>query len=196
MPRQRFDAGIILFLIHETRRFQADRDGFLRTLADCVETPIQLAQVASIRSYEAFWRNADLTGALRLVDDAIDQLGARPEAGEALDELRAQRASLLTNSGSHVEARVIIDELRTSDVPRVRSIIGNAERLVETAHGDARHIVERLDEFVTAPPTGTDEVGLLAPTCPPGRARQDTGAGGPGRARRSARTRGHRRIER
>ena len=70
----RFDAGIILLLIHETRRFQADREGFLRTLAGCVETPIQLAQVASIRSYEAFWRNADLTGALRLVDDAIEQL--------------------------------------------------------------------------------------------------------------------------
>ncbi len=158
----RFDAGIILLLIHQTRRFQADRDGFLRTLAGCVETPIQLAQVASIRSYEAFWRNADLPGALRLVDDAIGQLDARPDARDALDELRAQRASLLTNSGSHAEARVIIEELRTSDVPRVRSIIGNAERLVETAHGDPRRIVERLDEFVMPPPSGTDELGLLA----------------------------------
>ena len=57
---------------------------------------------------------------------------------------------------------MIIEELRTSDVPRVRSIIGNAERLVETAHGDARRIVERLDEFVMPPPSGTDELGLLA----------------------------------
>ena len=92
----RFDAGIILLLIHETRRFQADRDGFLRTLAGCVETPIQLAQVASIRSYEAFWRNADLTGALRLVDDAIGQLGAaarRPRCARRAAAPSAPRSS-------------------------------------------------------------------------------------------------------
>ena len=74
----RFDAGIILLLIHETRRYQADRDGFLRALLRCGDTPLQVAQVATIRSYEAFWRNADLAAALQLIDDATDQLGARP----------------------------------------------------------------------------------------------------------------------
>ena len=77
----RFDAGIILLLIHETRRFQADRDGFLRTLAGCVADP----DPTRAGGVDPLVRGVLAQGrpgrrAAQLVDDAIDQLGAQPDA--------------------------------------------------------------------------------------------------------------------
>lgn len=169
----RFDAGIILLLVHDSRRFQEDREGFLSTLESCVERPIELAQLITARSYEAFWRNADLASALAILDDGLAHL--RPgdhridvdlddanAVRDAIDELHAQRAALLANSGDGAGARLVLEPLRASTSSRVRSAFEYADRLVETAYGDARRVVAEVDQSVVVPASSEYELGLLA----------------------------------
>lgn len=163
----RFDAGIILLLIHESRRFQDDRDGFIRTLSTCVSAPVEVAQLATTQAYEAFWRNAELPRALAILDDGIARLDTLVDAdptalAEATDELHGQRAALLVHCGDVDDARAALEPLRHTTSPRVRSTFQYANRLLETAYGDARRIIDGVDAFVITPPSAEDELGLLA----------------------------------
>lgn len=153
--QHRFDAGFMLLFLHETRRFQEDRDGFLAALERCTTTPQQRAIVATTRAFEAFWRNGDLPAALAFVDAAAEAAGD----DEARDELLAQRASLLATSGQADAARTLARALATSPSARTRMTALLAERMVETVFGDPSGVVQRLDAALAE--TVTSELGML-----------------------------------
>jgi DNA-binding CsgD family transcriptional regulator len=153
----RFDAGYLMVFVHADR-YTRDRAAFLDALASCTESPEQHAMVATAHAFEEFWRNSNLDAALAALDDAA----VTPADGEPHDELDAHRATFLAASGRATDARNLIDRLRTTSSARARMTAVFAERMVETAHGDPRHVIDRLDQILSDARSLTNDTGMLS----------------------------------
>ena len=153
----RFDAGYLMVFVHADR-YTSDRASFLEALDRCIVSPEQHAMVATAHAFEEFWRNSDLAAALA----ALDAAGVTPNDGEPYDELDAHRATFLAASGRAAEARSLIDRLHDTSSTRARMTAVFAERLVETAHGDPRRVIGRLDQILSDARSVTNDTGMLS----------------------------------
>lgn len=153
----RFDAGHLLLFMHADR-YTDDRATFLATLDSCIDTDAQRSMVATAHAFEELWRNGEVTAALA----ALDKAGPHVPGDEASDELAAHRATFLAASGHPEGARDIIESLRSTTSARARLTAVIAERMVETAHGDPRPLVSRLEEIVREAATVANDTGMLS----------------------------------
>jgi len=113
--------------------------------------------VATTRSFEAFWRNGDLSAALAIVDDGIGTL----DDSAPRDELYAQRAAYLALCGSADDARSALASIRSTE-PRVVASVTYAQRILATSFGDPRIVLRAAEEFLGTAAQVTNDMGMLS----------------------------------